>query len=276
MRSRECEPIDESVSGVRRAPEAGTRRRKKADRVADHIKRWIMLEGLNPGDRLPPEDELTRRMQVSRGTMREALRSLEVQGLIEQRAGRGGGPCVVSVTDEVAIELLGNYFYSCNLSIRNVYSVRKLLEPEMAVQVVGRLSEEQFDLLERSVNFCSCEVAHPNVRHEQRMSELDFHDILTDACPNEYLGFTCKTMNHLLKNLAVCRSIYSGEVEDLAAGARNYHALLLEAYRDEDADKVREYMTSHMVEAETYMLRHEAVVQQKFIMREDLLDAVSF
>lgn len=276
MCSNDCGSIDASAPGSNREPGAVGRRRKKADRIADHIKRWIMLQGLNAGDRLPPEEELMRRLQVSRGTMREALRSLEVQGLIEQRSGRGGGPRVVAVTDEVAIELLGNYFYSRNLSISNIYSVRKVLEPEMAAQVVGRLSDEQFDLLERSVNFCSCEVAHPSVRHEQRMSELDFHDILTDACPNEYLGFTCKTMNHLLKNLAVCRSIYSGEVKDLAAGARNYHALLLDAYRNEDAEKVREYMTSHMLEAETYMVRHEAIVQQKFIMREDLLDAVSF
>lgn len=252
-------------------------RRKKTDRVADHIKRWIMLERLGPGERLPTEESLVHRLGVSRGTIREALKSLEVQGLIELKAGRGGGPRVLQVSDEISIELLANHFYSREMSIQDIYQVRKMLEPEMAAEAVGRLGSDDLDALEQSLGFCSCEPASTATRREQRMSELDFHDVLARACPNPLLAFNCRFLNSLLRHTAVCRKIYSThETADLASGARDYHRRLIAAYRDEDADAVRRLMREHMEQAEAIMAHYETIVESRFIMSEGLLDAASF
>src|SRR5687768_6499818 len=73
----------------------GPRRiRKTSEVVAMQIVRDIVDRGLVEGDRLPLEAAMVRQYRVSRASLREALRLLEVQGLISLRPGRGGGPAV--------------------------------------------------------------------------------------------------------------------------------------------------------------------------------------
>ena len=57
-------------------------RQKRSDLMVEEIKRWIVAEGKKPGDRLPKERDLIAIFGVSKGTVRESLKSLEVQGLI--------------------------------------------------------------------------------------------------------------------------------------------------------------------------------------------------
>src|ERR1700730_16361308 len=70
---------------------------KRGDLVAEHVKRWITARSLRPGDKLPKENELQRLFSVSKGTAREALKSLEVQGLVTLRTGPQGGATVAKV-----------------------------------------------------------------------------------------------------------------------------------------------------------------------------------
>ncbi|MFM8871031.1 MAG: FadR/GntR family transcriptional regulator, partial [Actinomycetota bacterium] len=67
---------------------------KTHEAVADTLRRQIVLGRFKVGDRLPTEEELTGHFDVARTTLREALRVLESQGLIEIRRGRNGGPVV--------------------------------------------------------------------------------------------------------------------------------------------------------------------------------------
>src|SRR6266508_4380325 len=90
-------------------------RRKLSDQVVDRIKHWLMAKNIKPGDRLPQEKELVEIFGVARSTMREALKALEVQGLISIVAGRSGGAIIAEVGYETAAGLLGNYFYFQNL-----------------------------------------------------------------------------------------------------------------------------------------------------------------
>ena len=70
---------------------------KRSDLVAEEIKRLITAKNLLPGDKLPRESELQSMFSVSKSTMREALKSLEVQGLVKVSTGPGGGGTVVEV-----------------------------------------------------------------------------------------------------------------------------------------------------------------------------------
>ena len=69
----------------------GIKQLKRSDLVAEEIKRLITERNLNPGDKLPREIELQQQFEVSKGTIREALKSLEVQGLVKISTGPGGG-----------------------------------------------------------------------------------------------------------------------------------------------------------------------------------------
>ena len=113
--------------------------------------------------------------------MREALKSIEVQGLITVKTGPNGGATVSDVTVYRATELLSNYFYSKELSLRDIYAVRKVIEPELAEAVTGHLGDAEFEVLEQNVDFCSCSPFGSDANRMQRIAELDFHDILADV-----------------------------------------------------------------------------------------------
>ena len=108
--------------------------------VADTIKQMVVTENLKPGDRLPAETELIQRFKMSKGTIREATRLLEAQGLIKTRTGPGGGCFVHEVSELRTIALLSNYFYFKNMSIREIYQLRKVLEPEVSSELSGKLN----------------------------------------------------------------------------------------------------------------------------------------
>ena len=121
--------------------------KKRTIIVADTIKQMVVTENLKPGDRLPAETELIQRFKMSKGTIREATRLLEAQGLIKTRTGPGGGCFVHEVSELRTIALLSNYFYFKNLNISDIYQIRKLLEPEVAGSLAGNLKKEQLKIL---------------------------------------------------------------------------------------------------------------------------------
>jgi DNA-binding FadR family transcriptional regulator len=182
---------------------------KRSDWVVEQIKTWIAVEGLSPGDRLPQEKELIERFGVSKGTMREALKSLEVQGLVRISTGPRGGASIASVSIDRSTQLLANYFYFQGLTLAQVYAVRKLLEPELAALVADRLTEADFRALEASIGLCSCAPSDKRMTYRQRQAELDFHDVLANACPNPLLALNCRFMNALLRDCTVLRKVYA-------------------------------------------------------------------
>ena len=99
----------------------GPARRSRPVRVAEAIKGWVVEQGLEPGDRLPGEAELIDRFGMSKGTIREAMRLLQAQGLVVTKTGPGGGSFVGQVTTDRAHALLANYFYFQNISIDDIY-----------------------------------------------------------------------------------------------------------------------------------------------------------
>ena len=96
-------------------------RRKLSDLVVDEVKGWLMSARLKAGDRLPQERELMARFGVSKGTIREALKALEVQGMVRVTTGPSGGATLNEVSYETAAGLLGNYFYFQDLSAERIH-----------------------------------------------------------------------------------------------------------------------------------------------------------
>ena len=241
------------------------RARKRPDQVIEQIKNWIMDQGLRPGHRLPQEEALIAIFGVSRGTIREALKALEAQGLIRLRTGPGGGAFIGHVSEERAIELLGNYFFSRDVTIKDIYALRKLLEPEMAAGLVGRLDDAHYRRLEDTMSVYSGPPRSIEEERAQRMAELDFHGILADACANPLLSFSCRFLHSLLKNLAVCQRIYATAQPELRRQGRSYQVELLAALREGDAKRVRKVMYDHMREAERLMRERETIIVRRFL-----------
>lgn len=239
-------------------------RRKLSDQVVDRVKYWLMSKDIQPGQKLPQEKELMELFGVSRGTMREALKALETQGLITIAAGRSGGASVAEVTYETAAGLLGNYFYFQRLQAAEIYDMRQLLEPEMAASVVDRLTEEDFLRLEGLIEACKGVENVPEARRQQRLDELEFHNVLAARSPNPLYSFACRFINKVLADQVVFKRMYEERQVRIDRENHAAHSELLEAYRARDRDRVHQAMTRHMRECACHIVELEAVVQTRF------------
>lgn len=240
---------------------------KKADLVAEQLKWHIVLEKLSAGDKLPHEQQLTQHFKTSRWTIREALKSLEVQGLIEIVAGAKGGARVASVPYERASNLLANFFHFEHLSGSQIYDVRCVLEPLMAESVVDLLTEEDLKALEKTIITSHRYEGDEANRLKVRRAELEFHHVLARACPNPFVMFICRFINDLLFHfIAFNKPMLKSHV---AVSKRNleYHQKLFDAYRGKDAALVRAIMQEHMVDISKVMEKHQAYIEQGLIKR---------
>ncbi|MEQ8355822.1 MAG: FCD domain-containing protein [Kiloniellaceae bacterium] len=263
--------MSESLDSSLTPAPGGARRggKKRPVRIAEEMKDWIVTHGLQPGDRLPGEREMIDRFQASKGTIREALRVLETQGLVRSRTGPGGGTFVEALSGARAMELLGNYFFFQNPTIGDIYALRRVLEPELAASIVGRLGEGDFKRLEQTMQIYVEPPRDLEEERRQRHAELDFHGILVDYCPNPVLAFMCRFLQSLLRDLTVCKRIYEVPNPDLRESGLTYQVRLLRALRRNDASAAREVLFEHMCAAQRYMEEREAVLQTRFLQVSD-------
>jgi DNA-binding FadR family transcriptional regulator len=240
-------------------------RRSRPERVADAIKDWVVEQGLQPGDRLPGEAALIDRFGMAKGTIREAMRLLQAQGLVETKTGPGGGSFVGAVSRDRAHALLANYFYFRDLTIADIYGVRILLEPEMAASLAGKVSPEQLTRLRAIMADYATPAAGAEEERAQHVASLRFHAQLADYADNALLGFFVGFMAQILADLTVYRRLYSAPNRALWQRGRAHQTALLTALEAGDAAEARRIMRSHMEMARGQMRDQEAVVMKRFM-----------
>ncbi len=108
---------------------------------------------MQPNDRLPQESELIEMLGSSRSTIREALKSLEVQGLVQNTTGSSAAAArVAPVSINRIVGLLSNYFYFQSISTAQIYQIRRLIEPSSASRSGdGHLTAAHFKALDKAI-----------------------------------------------------------------------------------------------------------------------------
>src|ERR1700722_6058921 len=134
------------MNGVRARPQ------KTAMLVAERIIRDTVRGGLKPGDLLPPERTMLDKYDTGRGTLREALRLLEFQGVITLKPGPGGGPVLLNPNSNhlestivLLMELKGAPF-------RTIAEVRSSLEPLICSMAATRIEDEKLLELKQTIS----------------------------------------------------------------------------------------------------------------------------
>lgn len=240
-------------------------KRKRTDEIVDAIKRMIVEHGLGPGDRLPQERDLITQFSASKGTVREALKALEVQGLISVRTGPGGGAFIERMSEGRAMSLLSNFLFSKKLTIAHIYEMRKVLEPQVAASATPNIDEAGLNRLEAIIRIYDHEPADATERWNQRMAELDFHGVVAEYSDNPILAFTCRFLQRLLKELTIAQDIYvQPEPVSRESGIRHQRNLIA-AMRRRDAAAAAVILAEHMAEAEQHMLGLEARLEDRFL-----------
>lgn len=207
--------------------------------LADRLRALIVDGRLAPGDRLPVEPALSAQYGVSRGTVREALRVLSSQGLIETRRGVAGGSFVqrpdpeqISESLETSLGLLAG---TGGMSVAQLLELRELLEVPAAGLAAVRRSDAHLTALRASVGRVP---ADSDVYGRNR----DFHTTVLDAAGNPLLGVVTRPVFQLMQTRFL---------RDLAPGrfwtrVDRDHREILGHLESRDADGAREATRSHL------------------------------
>lgn len=256
---------------LHKASQKGMDRPKRADLVAEEIKRLITEHDLHPGDKLPRENELQAMFGVSKSTMREALKSLEVQGLVKISTGPSGGGRIIEVPLERTLQLLQNYLFFKEVTIDDIYTVRKLLEPELAAGAVEHLTQADFDMLEHSIDCCDPALGNDSEILAQRQEDLNFHDVLALANPNPFLRFICQMINEMLRQLTVYGNDSSLRTQRKFGNANvKVHKDITQAARERNPEQVRTLMSEHMQEASGFVKQLNGKLHGRLLLDSEL------
>ncbi|MEC7816458.1 MAG: FadR/GntR family transcriptional regulator [Pseudomonadota bacterium] len=242
-----------------------TKRVKRSDQIVDSVKRWVALNQIRPGDRLPNERELMEQFECSKGTVREALKSLEVQGLISIRTGPNGGATLKRVPYAKASELLRNFLHFEQPTGPEIYELRSLIEPEIAALATPRLTNEDLAELEALVHRCESTPDTFEERLEQRISELEFHVLLARRCGNSMLGFIGRFINDMIRDMVIYKKSELPEQREFSCANLAFHRDLLTAFRQKDAHAARQIMADHMASAAHFNRELESELQRRFM-----------
>ena len=159
------------------------------EEIADQIRGMVAAGRLRPGDRLPPERELAATFRVSRNTLREALRALELAGMIESRKGATGGAFVRSGNPQVVVGGMRDLYHLGAITPEHLTEARIWLS-EMVVRVVcERATEADFDALQANIDAMARADAAGDFDERQRLNR-DFHLILARATRNPIVAIT--------------------------------------------------------------------------------------
>lgn len=249
------------------------RQPKKAELIADEIRRWIVRRQLNPGDRLPNEKELITQLKSSRGTVREALKILEAQGLVQITPGVKGGARVASISYESASYHLRSFFYFQPLSWSQVYEFREQVEPAAAELATPLLTEADLDALERTIHRCRLGVEGTLSQAEHRREEGRFHRIIAHRCPNPVLRFSTLFVTDILVDLLRFRNIIGTASEAFASECVCSHEALMAVLRRRDAAAVGSLMREHIRALRRFLTVREQMVEPDLLMaRQELTD----
>ena len=190
----------EPAPDQRGSPMTGSRPPKAAMLVAQRIVRDIGLAGLRPGDLLPPERVMLETYGTGRGTLREALRLLEFQGVIALKPGPGGGPILMN---PVAAHLAGTLQLLMQLNqapYRTLIEARSELEP-----VLSRLAAERIDAaaLAELAGSVARMREHIGDRDSFRDSGRRFHDIIAWSSGNVVFGYVVDAVLGILDDTVI-------------------------------------------------------------------------
>lgn len=241
-------------------------RYKRSELVVAQVKRWIVERTMRPGDYLPNERELVSILNTSRGTVREALKALEYQGLIETIPGAKGGTRVASMSREHASQLLRGFFYFKNLSWSNVYDLRFCFEPNIARDAVDSLTADQVALLQATIDACRAPATNAEEVRKQRFNELQFHNILAEACGNPMLNFMGRFINDLLEDFSELKDVITPQTEQFRECNLKAHMAILDALKRKDKISSEQLMREHINEAGCFLTEREKAVANGLLL----------
>ena len=212
---------------------------KSYDVLADRL-RDAILDDMEEGSRLPTERELVDQTGLSRGSVREALRKLEVEGLIKPRPGRFGGNIVSRPGNEAMAHFIAQFVRGRRLSLRVLQETRETIEPALARLAAFHRTDDDLQRL-REINE---QLASPDI-DRARFAELniDWHNAVGAASGNDLLEAFLFSISY---GVVTATQNEKYDTEQTRADAVRAHSRVIEAIAKRDGDAAFRRMERHV------------------------------
>jgi len=231
--------------------------------VVDQIQEAIFCNQLNPGDFLPPERELRETFNVSRGTLREALRVLEHKGLIEIRLGTGGGSVVKHAGVEPLNESIAILIRSGDLSVHDIGEFREGIEGKIASLASVKADQSDINQLKKLLNRSETALKKGLTAWEEFLDiDQKIHKELAAISGNSLYTYTSQVIHN---NIRRYYDRYLDKTERRMA--ENFQDLkeIVQAVENRLPEKALFFAESHVKNFNRRMKEKEALFSQKKI-----------
>ncbi|QYB07110.1 GntR family transcriptional regulator [Rhodococcus sp. USK10] len=208
---------------------------KASDILANLLKTRILGEGLGPGDRLPSEAELIGEYQFSRGTVREALRMLEADGIVVVRRGPRGGIEVSSPDATQVTRSFALLFAFDGTPVSDIMDFRLVVEPGAAAMAAASATPEQKQQLLSAAE-------HPGT--DAVPHSVDFHRALGLATNNRFMGTILTAVYEVLEWQTKTQKLSTKERWETDAA----HRAIAESIEQDNAERAAHQMSVHLEE----------------------------
>ncbi len=214
-------------------------------RIIQQIRQSILSGRLLPGHRLPAEKELMVEFGVSKQTIREALRALEVLGFLEIRKGVNGGAVVIEVSEQTARDTIANYLHFKSVSIQSLSETRRLTEPYLARLAAERMTPEDIAELEEIYETHRQALDRGELVHGGE-NEVGFHTRIAEASDNPVLILIMDFVHSLLREIKLELQPGLGFSWMVSAA----HGRIIEAIKTGDGERAAAEKLRHIEEVE--------------------------
>ncbi|HEY1464390.1 MAG TPA: FadR/GntR family transcriptional regulator [Terriglobales bacterium] len=203
------------------------------------IKQLISKGEIEPGSKFPPERELAKEFGVNRASLRQALKVLEIMGVLTQRVG--DGTYLSASAESILKEPLDFLVLLDDLSHYELFETRVIVEPELAARAAERATAEDLAGLRQAI------MGMERSRNNQTRLEADiaFHDCVFRASGNRICHLLFKvihrslltSMGQLSRRVSIDRPL-------------SYHKKIYAAIRDRNSEEARKAMQEHILDAQ--------------------------
>jgi DNA-binding FadR family transcriptional regulator len=212
-------------------------RESVAEMVARRILDMVTSRALKPGDQLPPERDLAKSLNVSRPSVREAIRGLSILGVVKSR--QGGGAYITKLDGDALLGPIQFFLGLEDVNIRELYDARSLIESDVARRAAENISDEALSKLE---GILAEQKLILNDAQAFRLSDFAFHEAIWIGSGNAFLKRIGESLNVLGLEVRKRRSEGSGVLQQSCRD----HRKLLDALQARDPDAAAKAAKEHM------------------------------
>jgi len=220
---------------------------RAVDEIESQIRAMVAQGLLKPGDRLPSERDLAAKLNVSRNTLREAMRTLERAGILEMRKGTHGGAYILHGNSDSIIDGLSNLYHLGAISPEQLTEARIWLS-EIVVRVAcERATEEDLRALDENIQAGRQAIADDRFDIRQRLHR-EFHLVLARMTRNPIIEATMagvmEVMGLFIERIGPSENAFTEPARDR----------LMKHLRKRDAEAAVKEMTSYLKRLQTRYL----------------------